>query len=237
MRSQCTFTRESLPTSLRPHRFNFFEDLPPDAWRDECPALSVVEFDNKETVYLQGDACGSFFLIVDGHVKLSRVNRQGGQFTLALMAKGELFGPASYHQNEAQETATAKGSTRLYRIQTGDFKALLTRRPALAWRVIQALSGRQEFLERKLECLLFNEVQARVAETLLDLSGHYSGKCVHGFELDIHVTQQELADLVGASRPVVSTILNDLRDQGILAYTRDLICIVRLKALEHLLSR
>lgn len=226
-----------MPTSLKPHRFNFFEDLPSDAWRDECPALSVVEFDDKETVYLQGEACNSFFLIVNGHVKLSRVNRQGGEFMLALMAKGELFGPASYHQNEAQETATAKGPMRLYRIQTSDFKALLARRPALAWRVIQAFSGRQEFLERKLECLLFDEVQSRVAETLLDLSGHYSEKCAHGFELDIHITQQELADLVGASRPVVSTILNDFRDQGILAYTRDHICIIQLEALERLLSR
>lgn len=88
----------SMPTSLKPHRFNFFEDLPADAWRDECPALSVVEFDDKKTVYLQGEAYNSFFLIVNGHVKLSRVNRQGGEFMLALMAKGELFGPASYHQ-------------------------------------------------------------------------------------------------------------------------------------------
>jgi len=49
--------------------------------------------------------------------------------------------------------------------------------------------------------------------------------------------QQELADLVGASRPVVSTILNDFREQGILAYTREHICIIRLEALERLLGR
>jgi CRP-like cAMP-binding protein len=43
--------------------------------------------------------------------------------------------------------------------------------------------------------------------------------------LEIHLTQQEVADLVGASRSVVSTVLNDFRNRGMLDYTRDQICI------------
>ena len=48
---------------------------------------------------------------------------------------------------------------------------------------------------------------------------------MHGYTLEIHLTQQEMADLVGASRSVVSTILNDFRNRGMLDYTRDQICI------------
>ncbi|WP_244073696.1 helix-turn-helix domain-containing protein [Nitrosomonas sp. PY1] len=48
-------------------------------------------------------------------------------------------------------------------------------------------------------------------------------RCTHGYTLEIHLTQQEVADLVGASRSVVSTILNDFRNRGM--YTRDQICI------------
>lgn len=57
-----------------------------------------------------------------------------------------------------------------------------------------------------------------------------------GYELDIPLNQSELADLVGASRPVVSTILNKLRTQDILEYGREYICIKRRTELERLIT-
>lgn len=65
----------------------------------------------------------------------------------------------------------------------------------------------------------------RVIVTLLELVEMFGIGCTHGYALEIHLTQQEVADLVGASRSVVSTILNDFRNRGMLGYTRDQICI------------
>ncbi len=102
--------------------------------------------------------------------------------------------------------------------------------------IISLISQRQQFLEQKLESLVFKDVQARLAETLYELAGHYGEKCPHGFELDIRLTQQELADLVCAGRPVVSTLLNQFRDQGILAYDRDFICINQIENFKNLIN-
>lgn len=71
-------------------------------------------------------------------------------------------------------------------------------------------------MERRLESFAFKRTQARLAETLRELSGGFATRCEHGFGQHVRLTQQELADLVGASRPVVSTILNTLRDKGVL---------------------
>ena len=60
---------------------------------------------------------------------------------------------------------------------------------------------------------------------LTELAKMFGIRCTHGHALEIHLTQQDLADLVGASRPVVSTIMNELRNRGKLDYTRDLICV------------
>ena len=216
---------------------NLFEDLPPDAWRTECPTLIVADFQDKGVIYRQGEPCGGTFLIAEGHIMLSRLNAEGNELTMAILTKGELFGPAlPQNEAEAQETATAKGAAKLYRIPMAEFKGLLARRASLAWAVLCAFSSRQRLLERKLECFLFKDVRGRVAETLLELAGHYGVNCKHGFEIDIHLTQQELADLVGADRSVVSTVMNEFRDQGILFYDRDCICINQIKALEHFLA-
>lgn len=60
---------------------------------------------------------------------------------------------------------------------------------------------------------------------LFELTQLFGTRCLHGYALEIFLTQQELADLVGASRSVVSTIMNNFRDQGVLNYTREQICI------------
>jgi CRP/FNR family transcriptional regulator, cyclic AMP receptor protein len=68
-------------------------------------------------------------------------------------------------------------------------------------------------------------VDRRVIETLVELAVNFGARCPHGFSLEIRLTQQDIADLVGASRPVVSTILGGLRKRGLLDYTRDMICV------------
>ena len=58
----------------------------------------------------------------------------------------------------------------------------------------------------------------------------------HGFGQHLRLTQQELADLVGASRPVVSTILNKLRAKGVLGYNREYVCVRRIEDIENLID-
>lgn len=73
--------------------------------------------------------------------------------------------------------------------------------------------------ERKLRTVLTQPVESRVITTLLELSEIFGIECTRGYALKIHLTQQEVADLVGASRSVVGTILNDFRSRGMLDYT------------------
>jgi CRP-like cAMP-binding protein len=143
------------------------------------------------------------------------------------MTTGEFFGPALGAQNalQAQETATAKDTVSIWRVAAREFHELLFNQPTLGLRMVDALARRQRQMERRLECFVFKRVEARLAETLRELSGAFEPRCEHGFGLHIRLTQQELADLVGATRPVVSTILNRLRKQGVLGYSREYVCV------------
>lgn len=226
---------------IKAQRINLFDTLPPEQWRRECPSLSILDFENKRPIYFQGNEVSHLFLIAQGHVKLSRINSEGKEYTIALLSCGEFFGPlfSDSSKPNAQETATAKGLAQIYQLRREEFETLLSRCPGLAWRVIQMAYRHQHRLERRLSGLLFDSVEARVAQTLYELMGHYGEQCTHGIKLDVKIdlrlNQQELADLVCASRPVVSRILNSLRDRGILDYDRDFICIIKIQELENLI--
>jgi CRP/FNR family cyclic AMP-dependent transcriptional regulator len=214
------------------------EGLPSGVLAPRCPSATVVTLRHKAMLYSQGRRCRHLFCICDGQVKLSRVDREGNELTVGLLSAGELFGPglSDPQAGEALETATAKGPLTVWRVPAEEFHDLLLGAPALSLKVIETLSRRQRQLERRLACFAFQRTDARLAETLRELSGGFDRRCEHGFGQHLRITQQELADLVGATRPVVSTLLNRLRDQGVLGYSRDYLCVRNIESIERLLG-
>jgi CRP-like cAMP-binding protein len=198
-----------------------------EKWRDGLPALAEIDVPDKGLIYRQGERCSRVFCIIKGIVKLSVMTLQGNEMATALLKRGEIFGclQSDPRVREIQETAQAVGEVRAYQIDREEFKALLSQEPRLSWWFVEALCARRQQAERKLQNILTQSVEMRVLGTLKELAEMFGVRCVHGYALEIRLTQQDIADLVGASRSVVSTILNVLRRQGMLDYTRDLICI------------
>jgi len=191
------------------------------------PSIQEVNVANKDFLYHQGDHCSNVFWIKDGIVKLSHLTEQGTEITIALLRKKDVIGylrDDSTHQG-MEETAQALGNVSFYRMAYNDFKALLSQHAELAWHVFEETYIRKQKIERKLRIILTQPVEMRLAATLLELAEMFGIRCTHGYALEIHLTQQDVADLIGASRSVVSTILNDFKHRGMLDYTRDQICI------------
>jgi CRP-like cAMP-binding protein len=219
-------------------RCALLDGVSPHDLQRACPTAATYSFRHGSAIYYQGKRCDDLFCILDGQIKLARVNRQGRELTTALMTAGEFFGPAlgAEDTRQAVETATARGSVVVWRVAAREFHQLLLERPVLGLRMVEALARRQRQTERRLECAVFKRAQARLAETLRELSGAFEPRCEHGFGTHIRLTQQELADLVGATRPVVSTILNRLRKQGVLGYSREYLCVRSIETIEQLVG-
>lgn len=215
-----------------------FVGVPPQALKQDCPSAGVESFPHGSVIYTQGQRLGEIFCVLDGQIKLARLSRDGAEFTTGLLANGELFG-APLHDPpafETPETATVRGTGSLLRVRVNEFRNLLLSHPALGLRVVELLDRRKQQMERRLECFAFKRTEVRLVETLRELSGGFEARCEHGFGQHIRLSQQELADLVGASRPVVSTILNRLRKEGVLGYTREYVCIREIDAIERILE-
>lgn len=204
--------------------------------RRDCPKARIVTVQHRGTIYRQGEPARAVFCVLDGQVTLARVNAAGAILTTAVMVAGEFFGSALGGADKAEDTAKAKGSVVVWRAPIDEFRRLLLHHPDISLQFVSLLARRQRQMERRLEGFAFKRVEARLAETFRELSGGFAMRCEHGFGQHLRLSQQELADLVGASRPVVSTILNRLRDKGVLGYNREYVCVRRIEDIENLID-
>jgi CRP-like cAMP-binding protein len=191
-----------------------------------CRSARGVRLADRADLYAQGEPAHRLFLILDGFVKTSRICEDGTEITIELLKYGDIAGaiPNRQQPSEHEETARAIGDVVVQRVLAHELRAAMEVNPRLAVFVAEYLARSKRSAERRVIRAMTQSVDRRVIETLVELAG-FGARCPHGFSLEIRLTQQDIADLVGASRPVVSSILSGLRKRGLLDYTRDMICV------------
>ena len=111
-------------------------------------------------------------------------------------------------------TATAVAETQLLGIGNDDLNGLLEGRPSVAKVLLAALAQRLRRTNENLADLVFTDVPGRVAKALLDLSARFGRPVEEGVLVAHDLTQEELAQLVGASRETVNKALADFATRG-----------------------
>jgi CRP/FNR family transcriptional regulator, cyclic AMP receptor protein len=192
-----------------------------------------------EVIYRPGDAADRIYLVKSGRVRLLRQGKGGSRAVLGILREGDLFGELLRPEEAVmEELAVAAGETLVWSIGSHDFRGLLDSRPGLALDIIRGLNERMRRMRSRLLGLTFKEVPARLAELLLVLAETHGDPCPHGGELDLKVvTQQDLADLLGASRSFVSTQINEMKRDGLLGNVGRTLCLRDQKALRKLASK
>lgn len=193
-------------------------------WRLCAPSLREADFSDGEALYRQGEAPGFLYCLMRGVVRLSHVAESGAQITLAIASAGDLFGRVSPGGASAH-AASAIGEARVLMFAPSDVALLVAKSPSFSNFLSAGLEASRERAERRLIDRQTKTVSVRLIETLGELALAFGAPCPHGYSLEIRLTQQDIADLIHASRPVVTRIMNDLRRRGALDYRRDLICV------------
>jgi CRP/FNR family cyclic AMP-dependent transcriptional regulator len=206
----------------------------PICLRENNLEIALADYQDKATIY-HGVGSHSFIWIInEGYVKFHRTSVQGRQATLSILGRGAIFGTIEANQNVSGEIASAQGGVKTYRIEVKTFDKLLFSDVDFAQFVARSLSRRNDVLQRRLFYVMHRKVESRLAAILCDLVQNEGERCTHGCDVDVRLTQQDFADMVGASRQVVSSTLNRLRERQIVQYSRDFICVNDVSALATL---
>lgn len=165
----------------------------------------------------EGDETRGFHVIRNGRVKIYVSDEQGREVILNTQGPGEYFGELSLI-DEAPRSASIMTlePTRLQSVSRADFLRCLKINPELTTKLLRGLTQRVRDLTELVKNLALNDVYGRVATTLAKLANERDGRLV----IERQLTHQELANMVGASREMVSRIMRELTIGGYLE-TRD----------------
>jgi CRP/FNR family transcriptional regulator, cyclic AMP receptor protein len=196
-------------------RAPLFSALDDDAAATLRASMTEVTLPRGETLFREGDSGDCLYVITDGKIKLGRAAADGRENILAILGPGEMFGELSlFDPKPRTATAVAVVDSTLMSLGHEALDQLLTGRPAVAESMLAALAQRLRRTNESLADLVFSDVPGRVAKALLDLSTRFGVQADDGLHVTHDLTQEELAQLVGASRETVNKALADFASRG-----------------------
>jgi CRP/FNR family transcriptional regulator, cyclic AMP receptor protein len=166
-------------------------------------------------VFREGDEGDRLFVVLEGKVKISRAAADGRENLLAVLGAGEMFGELSlFDPGPRTATVTTVTEAVLASLDHDDLRPLLLERPGVAVQLLRALAQRLRRTNEAMADLVFTDVPGRVAKALLDLAEKFGSPDTDGLRVRHDLTQEELAQLVGASRETVNKALSEFAHRG-----------------------
>jgi CRP/FNR family cyclic AMP-dependent transcriptional regulator len=196
-------------------RAPLFEALDSDDAEALLTQMSPVRMERGDILFREGESGDSLYVIGEGKIKLGRSSSDGRENLVAILGPGEMFGELSlFDPGPRTMTATAVAETQLMGLGNDSLTGLLTGRPEVAKALLAALAKRLRRTNEHLADLVFTDVPGRVAKALLDLAERFGRPVDNGVMVSHDLTQEELAQLVGASRETVNKALADFATRG-----------------------
>ncbi len=197
-------------------------------------SMASVDLPRGRALFREGDPGDRLYIIRSGKVKLGLSSGDGRENLLSVLGPGEMFGELSLFDPGARTaTATAVTDARLFELTHRELLAWLERYPAVASHLLAALARRLRRTNEALGDLVFSDVPGRVAKSLLDLSSRFSEPVPDGLRVTHDLTQEELAQLVGASRETVNKALSDFAARGWIRREGRAVVLLDVPRLEH----
>ena len=171
-------------------------------------------------VYLTRDAARSVYFVRGGLVKVSLVWRDGREYILRLVRPGDTFGETSLGEAEHQEQARTLEPSEIVTIPIADLFAEITRDGGRAAEFLQQLGRRVVEAQQAACSLAFAGTQERLCQVLARLADEIGEPAGRSTTIPHYIRQEDVARMTGARREVVSGLLNRLRDERVIGYTR-----------------
>jgi len=187
-------------------------------------------------IFHKGSIGQNLYLIESGRVRIFILSEEGSEITVNIYGEGECFGELSMLDGLPRSAgAITLEDTVTYTLHREDFHRFLLVYPQIAINILQVISMRLRYTTVQAESFAFMDAYSRVAAKLIELGERY-GNLVDNevVEIDLQLTQAELASWVAISRESVNKILGAFRDQDFIDIQKGMIVLLKRQDLEKL---
>lgn len=184
-------------------------------WSRFSSFMRTIKRQRGDWIFALGDPAESIYFLQKGRMKITALSADGQEVLHEVIGPGEIFGATSTILRMPRTTsAQALETCLLGEINLKDLESLLARYPELSFQLLKSVGLRLKKAEAQLVNIICNDVSGRVREALIDLMRSESSAA--DGPVRINMTQQDLANLIGASRQKTSQALKELENSGVL---------------------
>jgi CRP/FNR family transcriptional regulator, cyclic AMP receptor protein len=184
-----------------------------------------------QVIFLEEETGNYMYLVLSGKVKVAKAGTGGKETILAIHRSGDFFGEMSLLDGKtAPATVSAMEDSKIISVSGTDFHKYLLHNEKVMLQIIQVLCARLRQVWQT-QSLSSSTADARIRMGVYQLAKRHGIRDAHGTIIDLKITHQELAEMVGSSRETVTRVLTRLREQGIIEIDQRRITLLDAKAL------
>lgn len=182
------------------NKISIFSTLSSDEIKEIAPYVSPVSYKKKEVIFSEGDPPDWFYIVVVGKVKITKLSQDGKEIILEIIPPLDFFGGLAVLRGfPYPANAVAMEDTNLLKISRSNILRILDRFPSLMYCLAQQLGERMKESHEALKNIALERVESRIASLLLKLSDKAGKKVSDGIVIDMKLTKQDIAEMVGTT--------------------------------------
>ena len=210
------------------------QDLPEEELKRLALMLRRRTYRRGEVIFHLGDPGQTLHVVCQGHVKIVLPTESGEEAVLSILGPGELFGEMALLDGAPRSaTVVALEPVETATLSRQDFLVLLRSSPAAVEGLLASLARAVRRLSDEVTGLMFADLRGRLVRKLLELAEAHGREHDGALEIQVPLTQEELAGMIGATRPRVNRLLGFFEDRGVIARSGRRIAILNRELLER----
>ncbi|MBO8169852.1 MAG: Crp/Fnr family transcriptional regulator [Thermoanaerobacteraceae bacterium] len=188
-------------------------------------------------LFMEGELGDALYFVQKGRVKLSMMLPDGREHILHFVGEGQIFAEVLlFDSGPFPATAEVVTDSVIGIVRNKDLDGFLKQHPDITLKILKVMSRRLRKAQMQVRDLALKDTFGRMVSTIIKLACEYGRETEEGVLVELALSQQDLANMIGASRETVSRSLNDLKKSKVLDFTRQYILIKDMEKLERYLD-
>jgi CRP/FNR family transcriptional regulator len=211
-----------------------FEELAPA----DLAAISNVTLERRYKknmiIFMEGEPGEGFHYVKSGKVKIVKIAQDGREHIINILGTGEVFAEVLlFNHGPYPATSVALEDSVIGIIKNSDLENVVAENARIGLHIIRVMSKKLLHAQMKIKTLALSDTFSRTAQILIRLSQQYGRPVAGGIQIDVDMTRQDLANLVGTTRETVSRVLSSMKKDKVLEFSDQQIIILDVKRLDR----
>lgn len=213
----------------------YFNTLNENSLKELNSITIIKEYEKGSTIFFEGDTGDAIYFVKSGKVKISKISQQGKEHIIKIMEEGNIFAESLlFIGGVYPATAEAIEDSVVIVLKNKDIENLILKNNEIALGIIKLMAKRLQNVAVIIENLALKDSLGRTVSILLTIAREKGIKNKEGISIELNLSRQDLANMVGTSRENVIRILSQLDKEDVIKLERHKIIIKDMDRLKNM---